>query len=101
MSNLNKSKKDKEILAEYESQVKGKLMVLILNDTVTPTIPHLCTRMKHTTERARAHTHLSGSTFLHSHTGLSVCICSDTSLGDVRISGFILSAAWRLEGEEG
>lgn len=45
MSNLNKSKKDKEILAEYESQVKGKMMVFILNDTATPTFSHLCTRV--------------------------------------------------------
>ncbi|CAG12391.1 unnamed protein product [Tetraodon nigroviridis] len=46
MSNLNKSKKDKEILAEYESQVKGKMMAFILlNDTVTPTFSYLCTRM--------------------------------------------------------
>lgn len=46
MSNLNKSKKDKEILAEYESQVKGKMMAFILlNDAVTPTFSYLCTRM--------------------------------------------------------
>ena len=49
MSNLNKSKKDKEILAEYESQVKGKMTAFILlNDTVTPIFSYLCTRMYHT-----------------------------------------------------
>lgn len=29
MSNSNKSKKDKEILAEYESQVKGTTFIII------------------------------------------------------------------------